>query len=651
ISLVDVKLPGADNPAPSVDAALVVDLGEKPEAAVGHVDHLLKALLPAEMQAGIKAVEIGGTSFKSLQPAPGVPMVFWGVVKNHLVVALGQATAEKIVDLIGGKADAKDALAADPQFAKVTGKTGPGLFYLYANVDKFRTQLLPGLLAMAPKDDATMANKLIVALGGDAIDALGCATRTDGADWVRQSYVLAPRGKPGLLVLADQKPINANLLAAVPADSTFAVVVNMNRPRILDELEKQLAAFPEAKKQFDDLRKQIEDAIGLNLRTDLAEAIGDGVAIYNSPSAGGFLFTTLTGVCELKDAAKLKAAMPKLEAAIMRLLVSTDASMAEKVTFKADKFKGYDYRYVATTGVPMPFAPAWCLTDKHLVFSLFPQSLKAALLQIEAGKPGSLLANDWLAKHLAGQAKGASAVFYLNQRQLLRIAYPVLLPVWQVVCSMAAKEGVQLDVNALPRLDVLTQYVGDAFGAMVPDADGVLFTGRSATPLPNVGGAALVLPGLGTAILLPSLSSAMEAGQRTQSMANLCGLGKSMKIYASRNNGKYPDSLDQLVKDGLAAPESLRSPRQKGQEVAYIYIKPVNPDAEFDVHVILAYERPENYNNQGTNVLFLDGHAAWKSMAQFKELQKEQAELTKPAARETKPPVPAPKAPEIRGSL
>jgi prepilin-type processing-associated H-X9-DG protein len=287
-----------------------------------------------------------------------------------------------------------------------------------------------------------------------------------------------------------------------------------------------------------------------------------------------------------------------------------------------------------TKGVPMPVAPAWCLTDKYFVVSLFPQSLKAALLKMEAGKDGSLLAGDSLGAQLAGPAKGASAVFYCNQRQLLRIIYPVALPVWQVGCSMAAKAGISMDVNALPRLDLLLKYVTDSYGAVIPDPEGVLMTNRDATPL-----APLVLMGA-TPVMVLSLQQAMQQANRIRSRANLSGCAKGLQIYANGHNGDYPDSLQELVAEGFS-PQMMRIPSKP--ELAYVYLKPGKDPVDNSTKWVVAFEPPEVNGGDGANVLFLDGHADWVRVGELNELLKAQGFKTPLAAPPAKrePEVPA----------
>jgi prepilin-type processing-associated H-X9-DG protein len=46
--------------------------------------------------------------------------------------------------------------------------------------------------------------------------------------------------------------------------------------------------------------------------------------------------------------------------------------------------------------------------------------------------------------------------------------------------------------------------------------------------------------------------------------------------------------------------------------------------------VILAYEKPQNHNGEGVNVLYMDGHVEWLMMAAFQQEMQRQPGLVNP---------------------
>ena len=108
-------------------------------------------------------------------------------------------------------------------------------------------------------------------------------------------------------------------------------------------------------------------------------------------------------------------------------------------------------------------------------------------------------------------------------------------------------------------------------------------------------------------ILLPSLSRARELAKRAVSGSNLRSIGQAIRIYAYEHNGRFPASLDVLIEESLITPQQLVSPRQDNDEVSYVYI--AGQDEDSHPNNVVAYERM--LDEEGTNVLFLDGRVEW----------------------------------------
>ena len=137
-----------------------------------------------------------------------------------------------------------------------------------------------------------------------------------------------------------------------------------------------------------------------------------------------------------------------------------------------------------------------------------------------------------------------------------------------------------------------------------------------------------VLVGIGLTL---AMSRAKGLAQRVMSMSNLREISRACLAYSQENDGRWPDNLAVLVEKGLLPAECLfsfgtgRPPRldRDGKPVppfdyVYVYLGSKHPMfLDKPEEAVLAYERPENYKGEGTNVLFADTHVEWVSMEEF----------------------------------
>jgi prepilin-type processing-associated H-X9-DG protein len=124
------------------------------------------------------------------------------------------------------------------------------------------------------------------------------------------------------------------------------------------------------------------------------------------------------------------------------------------------------------------------------------------------------------------------------------------------------------------------------------------------------GAVSLLLVPLLISILLPSLSRARELSKRLVCASNLRAIGTSILIYASEQEGQFPNDLQVLVDGGEVMPKQMLCPSSGGnvgdRGWSYVYI-PGQTGAD-DSRNVLAYEKAENHDKEGANVLFLGGH-------------------------------------------
>ena len=127
-----------------------------------------------------------------------------------------------------------------------------------------------------------------------------------------------------------------------------------------------------------------------------------------------------------------------------------------------------------------------------------------------------------------------------------------------------------------------------------------------------------VLP-LMVAILLPSLSRALELAKRTVCGVNLLAVDVSLRSYVEEH-GQEPPDLTTLVDERLLGPGVLNCLSVDpviSQTPPYIWIR--GADCTNAENVVL-YEPLQNHGGQGGNVLFCDGHAEFVLQADWEQV-------------------------------
>jgi prepilin-type processing-associated H-X9-DG protein len=125
-----------------------------------------------------------------------------------------------------------------------------------------------------------------------------------------------------------------------------------------------------------------------------------------------------------------------------------------------------------------------------------------------------------------------------------------------------------------------------------------------------------------------AVRQAQQSAKVVQCTANLQQIGMGLANYASNNNGKYPAKLGALIESGSVMPNVFVCPHtsdtpatgatakaqasnlEAGGHFSYVYLGQ-NFDSTTPDDAVVIYEKLGNHGNQGTNVLFKDGHVEW----------------------------------------
>ena len=149
-----------------------------------------------------------------------------------------------------------------------------------------------------------------------------------------------------------------------------------------------------------------------------------------------------------------------------------------------------------------------------------------------------------------------------------------------------------------------------------------------------LGGLSIVITPCFISIMLPSLNRARETANRVKCASNMKQIGQALAIYASNNKGAYPPDLVTLLNNTpslslevMTCPSSMDTPAPNagalnaGGHLSYIYLPlPSLRSVASPTGTVVLYEPMTNHSNDGTNMLFADGHVEFVPKAKAQAL-------------------------------
>ena len=518
------KLDVGREPPPRIQAGAVFNLGE--DAAKTRT--LLEKHRKLLGEDDVKTVQIGGETFYRIKPDPDAPTCTWGVYGKHFVVGIGEGEAEAIVKRMSGTPPAWLA-----QIRRQLMVERPSTV-TYVNVKKIVATIE---VSFRESSDWQL---LIRVLGLNNFTYLASVSGLDETGFVSKTLLAMEKPAGDVLSFLGRKPLEAKDLGPIPKDATLALAARFDAARFWEMLFGLAKDLPQVGDSVALQLGETEKKLGFRIREDLLQSLGDVWCIYNSPGEGGLVLTGLTAVVPLKDPDRAAAAHAKLlafwniSAAVKAARFSAVEAAGKKVPPRfreqgppvqhvrfADKtiftLSGADRRF--------PFAPSWCLTDKELIVSLFPQNVKAYLSR--GADFQSLAAAPEVAELLKSEG-GPVIVGYQDTPELFRLIYPIVQIAAKFMLGELQQEGIDVDVSILPSAASIGKHLRPAVKAVRRTKDGIEVTVRQS--LPGSGAGALVP--LGASWFLFRVGSPGAIGPpptgRVQSVNNLKQIGLAM---------------------------------------------------------------------------------------------------------------------------
>lgn len=472
-------------------------------------------------------------------------------------------------------------------------------------------------------------------LGLKTLKRIMVASGFEGKDWGTQVFVEAPQPRTGLFKLIGGKPLDDDILSAIPKGATSAGAGRCSVAGVLP-LVRQLASAvdPNARQQLDQCLQNFTQATEVDVQKDLLDSLGDEWAYYTDPMQGGRGLAGLTIVNRLKDPAKFEQSMAKVEDFALGQIQEQIHNPMIHLSFETTEVDGMKIHYLA---VPL-VAPSWVVHNGNLYVAAFPQVAAAAARQ-GAGRSTSIVQNPGFValRQRLGQSNPSSFGF----SDLPRTA-PDAYGAWLFITRAAGFGdvfGVKSPPMILPELSKLEAHLSPAGSVGWEDADGL--HARAIEPFPgstlvasDPAVMALYAIPMEISVILPALNKAREQAKRVTSASNLRQIGIGAIMYANNHNQKFPPDLGTMAQEQDLAASVFKNPRVPdrspprpanpkllsrwiNQNSDYVWIG-AGKDVTAGPDVPLAYEKPEQ-NAGAINILYADGHVEFVTMPEARQ--------------------------------
>lgn len=440
---------------------LLPELGEKSAPFIGAL-----RLLANLNKAPIKETKIGSRTVTHLD-VPGITVAWW-IEGGHGLLTIGTRPVDRVV---ASFEDAKSAkLTASPLFKRVQGfKEFETAARMYLDV--------AGLIKLTEKREPEV-KKVLDDLGLLGVENAVLYSGFDG-DYERGLVeITAPGPRKGLLTLFKGQAFQLGDLPPLPPDvSTFSLsqfdTAGAWDLGVLTVENIIRAVEPDQVKSVAEGIKVFNQAIGIDLRKDLLESLGDRMLMYNSPNEGPLTAGQVIAF-KVKDAGRAQDA-------IESLIKGSARSSGADVRLKKRTYRGVEVREVHVKQQGFSFVPTYCIHKDWLVVSMYPQPVHGYILratgEIEAWKP-----DVRVAQALERMPKEYTSLSFSDPRPTVRQVLS-LTPIIAALANSFAPDQ-YIDISTIPNGQEATRHLFPSISITHDDGKVVRMESRASLSLP-----------------------------------------------------------------------------------------------------------------------------------------------------------------------
>lgn len=475
---------GGNGARPLVEAGIVVKLEEAGQGAQNLLGELAK-VLRGNLSGATRPHQdrtVDGVLFHSMGSDVDHAFLGWAEIDGWLalVLVLGNEIPEQLVAGLRKNAPGIDAnavytqLLPDVQVARPSTKA-------FLDLKKLRATMLQYEVPEESLDNAMAVLGLAGAL------AVASQSGLEGTGFSQRVRLLAPAGN-GLLGAIGTGPLNQDDLSHIPLDAQLALAARFDARKLeaaLVQLPALLGGANAASYEREFVEAFPRHMGGLRWREDLLDHLGNQLTLWNAPSQGGLLFTGLTALLPLRDAAAFGASFGKLMEIVQENVPDkakgrTNEGRLRRHAGFLEQFRHGDatVHWLDVLDDDLFVAPAWTVAGQHLVGSLMPQALRSTLDAMPPNPDQSLAKLPQLNKR-----GDATAMFYWHAKDLVALGYPLLLSAMKSNDSDWQREGFDFDVADLPQPRALLPHLGRELLLFGPAPGGYRLTRSGTLPL------------------------------------------------------------------------------------------------------------------------------------------------------------------------